>query len=112
MYVSQTDKVRLHSANYSRKDYMMPKKPMPRSYAGQPQATPMPTRATAQDALSTNPQRPPSEVMKVDPMNDYPNGRGGMQMAPMVPAEKAKTSMQPGVPIGPKPSATKMPTTS
>jgi len=89
---------------------MMSKKPMPRSYAGQPQATPMPTRAAVQDASATSQQRPPNELMKVGPMDDYPNGRGGMQMVPMVPAEQAaKTAAQPDVPIGPRPSATKMP---
>ena len=89
---------------------MMPKKPMPRSYAGQPQVTPMPTRATVEDASATSQQKPPNELIKVGPMDDYPNGRGGMQMMPIVSAQQAaKTSVRPDVPIGPRPAATKMP---
>ena len=91
---------------------MMPKKPIQKTYAGQPQATPMPTHMPVQEASSfTSLQRLPKELMKVNAMDDYPNGRGGMQVVPMAPAEQsAKPAVRAGMPIGPRPPATKMPT--
>lgn len=109
----------------------MTKKPMPKSesesYAGQPQSTPMPeypiprapvpampmpTRMPVQDASSfTSPQRPTSESTKVIAMDDYPTGRGGMRMVPVVPAEQsAQPAIRPRAPIGARPPAIKMPT--
>ena len=90
----------------------MPKKPIQKTYAGQPQATPMPTHMPVQEASSfTSLQRLPKELMKVNTMDDYPNGRGGMQVVPMAPAEQsAKPAVRAGMPIGPRPPATKMPT--
>jgi hypothetical protein len=109
----------------------MTKQPMPKteseSYAGQPQSTPMPeypisraavlampmpTRMPVQNTSSfASPQRPASEATKVIAMDDYPAGRGGMRMVPVAPAEQpAQPAVRPGVPIGTRPPAIKMPT--
>jgi hypothetical protein len=91
----------------------MPNTPMSKSYGGQPLATPMPTHATAQDASSARQQKTPNELIKVGPMDNYPSGRGGMQMVPMAPAQQvANTAVRPSAPIGAKPSATRMPGSS
>ena len=95
----------------------MAKKPMleseSKSNAGQAQSTPMPMRMPDQGASSsTNPQRlPGNELTKVSEMVDYPNGRGGMRMVFMLPAEQsAHPTPRPSSLIGAKPAVVKMPT--
>ena len=97
----------------------MTKKPMSKSEsksnAAQAQSMPMPTRMPVRGAASTtNPQMPPTnESTRVGPMVDYPNGRGGMRVIPMLPAEQsAQLAPHPSSPIGDKPPAVKMPANS
>jgi|GEM_PF-3728430 len=94
----------------------MDKKPMSKSasgsYAGQPEPTPMPTYTSVQNTSSfTSLQSPINESAKIGAMDDYPTGRGGMRMVPIVLAEQSvQPAARPSVPIGARPPVTKMPT--
>jgi hypothetical protein len=78
--------------------------------SGWPPSTPMPAQGVSP---SSGPPRPTDPSLKVSAMNDYPNGRGGMRMVPVMAPEQA-TQSQPAVrpfsPIGARPPAMKMPT--
>jgi hypothetical protein len=84
------------------------------SYAGQPEPMPMPTSLPVENTSSSpSVQSSIKAFMKIGVMDDYPHGRGGMQMMPIVSAEHeqpAQSTSRPGVPIGARPPATEMPT--
>jgi hypothetical protein len=99
----------------------------PESYAGRPQATPMPqyripdtaapampmpTPMPAQGAPATaSSQRLITETMRVIAMDDYPAGRGGMRMVPTPRVEQsAQRAVPQGAAIGNRPPARAMPT--
>ena len=106
----------------------MTKGSMDKSHARKPSSTPMPERpiSDASGSAEPVPQEMPSSPSSAEsstqdqeqagneamliPMDDYPDGRGGMRMSPTASQpESAERAVQPGAEIGSRPAPTDMP---